>query len=155
MEVAGRSRGFGGISVQRDDGETFTIVTRAANEFVVPLHARMPLLLPHEAYHLWMFGEQEIAAKLIVSAPGTEMGAHRVSERVNTPSANGAEPIAAVEWRFPPRIGATLAGKWSTKVCILLRDVVGVQPGPSHQSFERRAAVHLLLVDLFAVQLRR
>ena len=92
---------FGGLWEIWGEGdaklETFTIVTTPANEFVAPLHDRMPLILPREAHQLWLFGEPEDAAKLMVPAPGTTMAAHRVSDRVNKPSAVGAGLVEAVE----------------------------------------------------------
>lgn len=65
-----RSWVLGGIGELRDDGATFTIVTTAANEFVAPLHDRMPLILPREARQLWLFGEPEVATKVVVSPTG-------------------------------------------------------------------------------------
>lgn len=67
-----------------------------ANEFVAPIHDRMPLILPREAHQLWLFGEADEAGKLMVPALGTSMAAHRVSERVNMPSASGAELIVVL-----------------------------------------------------------
>jgi putative SOS response-associated peptidase YedK len=57
----------------------------------------MPLILPREAHQAWVFGTTEEAAKLIVPAPGIELAAHRVSERVNRPQNQGAELIAGVD----------------------------------------------------------
>lgn len=63
--------------------DPLTLATPPANEFVAPLHDRIPPLLLREALQLWLFAESEVAAKLIASAPGTVLAAHRVSERVN------------------------------------------------------------------------
>lgn len=68
----------------------------SANEFVAPFHDRVPLILPREAHQLWLFGELAATVKLMVSAPGTVMAAHRVSDGVNKPSTNRRELIAAV-----------------------------------------------------------
>ena len=37
--------------------ETCTILTTAANETVAPVHGRMPVILPPEAYDPWLAGE--------------------------------------------------------------------------------------------------
>ena len=92
---------FGGLWEQWGDGadrvETVAIVTTAANEFVQPVHDRMPLIVPREHHALWMFGAPDEAAKLMVPALGTSMAAHRVSERVNKPIVNDATLIDAME----------------------------------------------------------
>jgi putative SOS response-associated peptidase YedK len=77
--------------------ETFTIVMTDANEFIAPLHDRMPVILPREAHQLWLFGAPDEAAKLMVPAPGTALVAHRVSERVNRPRENGPDLIRSID----------------------------------------------------------
>jgi putative SOS response-associated peptidase YedK len=45
--------------------ETFTIVTTDANASVVPIHDRMPVILPEAAYDEWLFGTAEAALTLL------------------------------------------------------------------------------------------
>ena len=40
---------------------TFTIITGPPNELVAPIHNRMPVILPPEAWHRWL-GEEEAGA---------------------------------------------------------------------------------------------
>ena len=92
---------FGGLWEVWGEGAdavaTVAIVTTSANEFVAPIHDRMPLIVPREHHAAWLFGEPEAAAKLMVPALGTSMAAHRVSAQVNSPRADGRELIGAVE----------------------------------------------------------
>ena len=37
--------------------ETCTIITTTANDVVAPIHHRMPVILPPEAFHRWLVGE--------------------------------------------------------------------------------------------------
>lgn len=53
-----------------DKIETLATVTTLANEFVAPIHDRMPLILPREAHQRWLFGEPDDASKLMVPARG-------------------------------------------------------------------------------------
>lgn len=57
----------------------------------------MPLIPPREAHQLWLFGELDNATKLMLPAAGTVMAGHRVSDRVNKPSAGGADLIEAID----------------------------------------------------------
>ncbi len=45
--------------------ETFTIVTTDANASVIPIHDRMPVILPETAYDEWLFGSADAAVALL------------------------------------------------------------------------------------------
>jgi putative SOS response-associated peptidase YedK len=97
----GKLLALGGIWEHWTDGaahlDSFAIVTTSANELIEPLHDRMPLILPPEAHATWLTGQPAEASALIVPAPGTVLGAHRVSERVNRPSSDEIALIEALE----------------------------------------------------------
>ena len=65
-----------------DTVETCTILTTAANETVAPVHGRMPVILPAEAYGPWLAGEEVPLAPY----PADAMTAHPVSTLVNRPA---------------------------------------------------------------------
>ena len=92
---------FGGVWEPAREGEgalaTFAIVTTPANEFVQPIHDRMPLILPRAARQTWLFGSPEEAAALLVPVAGTALAAYRVSERVNSSRAEGSALIEALD----------------------------------------------------------
>jgi putative SOS response-associated peptidase YedK len=92
---------FGGLWEEWGEGAervaTVAIVTTAANEFVEPIHDRMPLIVPRKHHAQWLFGEPDVAAKLMVPALGTSMAAHRVTEKVNNPRAGGRELIEVAD----------------------------------------------------------
>ena len=71
-----------GSLAQRSTGdavETCTILTTAANDTVAPVHGRMPVILPEDAYGPWLAGEQVPLAPY----PADAMTAHPVSTLVN------------------------------------------------------------------------
>ena len=65
-----------------DTVETFTILTTASNETVTPVHGRMPVILPAEAYGPWLAGDEVPLAPY----PADAMTAHPVSTLVNRPA---------------------------------------------------------------------
>ena len=76
-----------------DAVETCTILTTAANETVAPVHGRMPVILPPDAYGPWLAGEDVALAPY----PADDMTAHPVSTLVNRPANDDprcVEPIA-------------------------------------------------------------
>ena len=76
-----------------DAVETCTILTTAANEIVAPVHGRMPVILPPEAYAPWLAGDDVPLAPY----PADAMTAHPVSTLVNRPANDDprcVEPIA-------------------------------------------------------------
>jgi putative SOS response-associated peptidase YedK len=64
--------------------ETYTILTTSANDLMAPLHARRPVILPADAYGLWLDGLQPVAAlmPLLLPCEAGLLSAHPVSKRV-------------------------------------------------------------------------
>ena len=76
-----------------DAVETCTILTTAANETVAPVHGRMPVILPPDAWDAWLAGEDVPLAP----CPTDDMTAHPVSTHVNRPANDDprcVEPIS-------------------------------------------------------------
>ena len=72
-----------------DEVDSCTIVTTAANEVVAPLHDRMPVIVPRDAYALWLdpaIGERARLDALLVPYAAEAMTAYPVSRRVNSPA---------------------------------------------------------------------
>lgn len=68
---------------------TCTIITGPANELVAPIHDRMPIILPPEAYDLWLDPLETNTsrlAELLRPYPADAMMAYPVSPRVNAPT---------------------------------------------------------------------
>lgn len=88
---------------QPDTGElikTYTILTTDANEFMQPIHTRMPVILRREDYDLWL-QEDEVPADVLrpLLKPFTAgaMKAYEVSKAVNRPANDSPlliEPVA-------------------------------------------------------------
>jgi putative SOS response-associated peptidase YedK len=78
---------------QSPDGsekKTTTIITTSPNELMAPIHDRMPVILPHDAYAQWIDPVPHFPVDLnsiLVPYPAGEMEAYPVSTLVNT-SAN-------------------------------------------------------------------
>ena len=69
--------------------ETCTIVTTRANELVLPLHDRMPVVLDVRHFDLWLDPEEGSPAlllPLLTPCASVEMEAVRVSRLVNSPA---------------------------------------------------------------------
>jgi len=87
---------------QSPDGGTVksaTIITTAPNSLMASFHNRMPVILPIDAYALWL--DQSIQSpdslnKFLVSYPAEEMSAYPVSTLVNSPANDRAECIVPV-----------------------------------------------------------
>ena len=73
--------------------QTATIVTTAANDFMNPLHHRMPVALVPETATRWFASPDEVLAGYQDIAP--ELRAWPVSRRVNSPANDDAELIEA------------------------------------------------------------
>jgi putative SOS response-associated peptidase YedK len=68
--------------------ESFTILTTEANETIRPLHDRMPVILPPEAWDRWLDPASDDLASLrglLVPAPPEAVQLHPVGPRVNSP----------------------------------------------------------------------
>jgi putative SOS response-associated peptidase YedK len=71
--------------------ESCSIITTDANELVASIHDRMPVIVPPEAYELWLSPETqeiELLQSLLRPYRASEMVAYPVSERVNRPDYN-------------------------------------------------------------------
>jgi len=65
-----------------------TIITTQPNSLLEPIHNRMPVILPPDAYKLWLAPEEQQPAQLnslLVPYPADEMVAFPVSKMVNSP----------------------------------------------------------------------
>jgi putative SOS response-associated peptidase YedK len=87
----------------QEDGtaiETFTIITTNANRRLLPIHARMPVILAPEAYDTWLdVGPRTAEPALAILRPFREdpMAFYRVSTHVNSPrndDPNCLKPLA-------------------------------------------------------------
>ena len=84
-----------GSLAERSPGDTIqtcTILTTAANETVAPVHGRMPVILPEDAYDAWLSGEQVPLAPY----PADEMTSYPVSTFVNKASNDDPRCIDSV-----------------------------------------------------------
>jgi putative SOS response-associated peptidase YedK len=74
--------------------ETFTILTTNANEILMPVHDRMPVILHLEDYALWLDKDsrkQDLRKELLRPYPPSEMESYPVSTLVNNMNNVGAE----------------------------------------------------------------
>jgi putative SOS response-associated peptidase YedK len=65
-----------------------TIITTQPNSLMEPIHNRMPVILPPDAYDIWLATEDRQATQLnglLVPYPASEMIAFPVSRMVNSP----------------------------------------------------------------------
>lgn len=92
--------GFAGVWEKWPKGdapvESCAIITTAANELVAPIHDRMPVIVPPDAYELWLSAttqQIELLQSLLRPYPAAEMTAYAVSSRVNSPAYNGSDCI--------------------------------------------------------------
>jgi putative SOS response-associated peptidase YedK len=100
---SGRPFGFAGIwSLHRGAVETrnaaCAIVTCAPNELMVPIHNRMPVILPAAARERWLdasANEVDLRA-LLVPLPPEEMDAYAISAFVNAPRNDSSECVRRV-----------------------------------------------------------
>ena len=77
-----------------------TIITTQPNKLLEPIHNRMPVILPPDAYQQWLLPGDQTAAqlnKLLVPYPPEEMVAYPVSKLVNSPQYDSFELIKPVE----------------------------------------------------------
>jgi len=73
---------------------TCTIITTTPNDFMRPIHNRMPVILPRSEYDRWLDPAQEDPAALLPLLrpyPDDLMTAWPVSKRVNSPANDDAE----------------------------------------------------------------
>ena len=77
--------------------ESCTILTTAPNPTVAPIHDRMPVILPDDAWGLWMSADElggDVLSTLLRPYPGDDLEAVAVSTRVNSPANDDPEVLA-------------------------------------------------------------
>jgi putative SOS response-associated peptidase YedK len=76
---------------------TCAIFTTDANRLLLPIHDRMPVVLPPKAWEQWLDPENEDVERLenlLVPAPAREFQAYEVTTRVNNVRNDGPELVA-------------------------------------------------------------
>lgn len=77
--------------------ETFTIVTTEPSKFAAQFHNRMPLVLEPNTWDLWMKGDPDVAAALMMLLANEDVLTERpVSKAVGNVKSNGPELLAMV-----------------------------------------------------------
>ena len=77
-----------------------TIITTQPNALLEPIHNRMPVILPSDAYPLWLSAEDQQPAQLnelLIPYPAEAMIAFPVSKMVNRPEYDAPELIRPVD----------------------------------------------------------
>lgn len=72
--------------------QTTTLITTAANDFMQPLHHRMPVILQRDTADGWLSGEDDYLERAAQSAPALQ--AWPVDKRVNNARNQGADLVA-------------------------------------------------------------
>jgi len=85
------------------DGETIstcTIITTKANEIMIPIHQRMPVILESNNYDLWLdptVQQPELLQPLFIPSDSNKLEAYPVSNRVNNPRHDSPECLKLSE----------------------------------------------------------
>jgi putative SOS response-associated peptidase YedK len=102
--AAGEPMAMGGLweSWTNPEGEivrSFCIITVAANELMVPVHDRMPLILRPQDWQAWLAPDTEagLVEPMIRPAVAESMRAWRVSRRVSKAGDDGEDLIAPID----------------------------------------------------------
>ncbi len=80
-----------------------TIITTAANDFLTPIHNRMPVILSRETESLWLDSDLEQPSALtniLTASPNDALDAYEVSTMVNNARNDNPEVIARLERLF-------------------------------------------------------
>lgn len=101
----GEPFGFAGLwdSWMSEEGEEIkscTIITTEANELLLPIHDRMPVILTREAEGLWLdpaIQDPTQLLPLLKPYPAEGMELYPVSTRVNNPAHEGSDCIEPLE----------------------------------------------------------
>jgi putative SOS response-associated peptidase YedK len=83
---------------------TYSVVTRAADPVIAPVHDRMPLILPPELLHDFLHGDADEAMAIAHAAPEPALAYHEVDTAVGNVRNQGRQLIAPV-----PAAGAPCA----------------------------------------------
>lgn len=80
--------------------ESCTIITTSTNESLVPIHHRMPIILPEDIYDLWLDPSAQdpgTLQALLLPYDAKKLMAYPVSKRVNHPKNDDAECIRQLQ----------------------------------------------------------
>ncbi|WP_019849668.1 SOS response-associated peptidase [Desulfitobacterium sp. PCE1] len=75
-----------------------TIITTVANELILPLHDRMPVILSREAESIWLdpnVTDSQLLKSLLTPYPAEQMSVYEVTSRVNSPKFDNPECLVA------------------------------------------------------------
>ena len=101
---------FAGVWESRPDGAgghlmTYSVVTRAADPVIRPVHDRMPLILPPEWLHDWLHADADTAMQVAHATPEPSLVFHEVDAAVGNVRNQGEHLIApmpcAADGLFP------------------------------------------------------
>jgi putative SOS response-associated peptidase YedK len=96
-----------GTGPNGEELETAAIVTTRANKTLAAIHERMPVIVPPEAFDLWLDGanvDATTASALIAPAPDNLLEAHEISTAVNRTANDNPKLLEPVE---PGKLAAT------------------------------------------------
>ena len=97
-----RASGTAGSRPSGMEIQSCTIITTSANALMAPVHDRMPVILPREAWAAWVSLDAQRAddmTALLKPYAGDDMEAYPVSRAVNNPRNEGADLIRPLgEW---------------------------------------------------------
>jgi putative SOS response-associated peptidase YedK len=88
-----------------EETETVAVLTTEANRTLMPIHHRMPVVIPPEAFDMWLDCvnvDALTAAALLVPAPEDLMEAYEISTAVNRVANDGPEVIEPVTAEAAP-----------------------------------------------------
>ena len=93
---------FGGLyerwlSAEGEVLDTCTIVTTAANELLLPVHDRMPMIVARRDYERWLDPANAEVRDLIAPFPSSEMAYYPISPRVNSVKHDDAKLLERTE----------------------------------------------------------
>jgi putative SOS response-associated peptidase YedK len=89
----GRPLAFAGLWEE----ETFTILTTEANELAAQVHNRMPVILPHDAYDIWLDPANQDVQDLLRPYPADLLFARKVSTYVSNAKNQGPECVRGLD----------------------------------------------------------
>jgi len=77
--------------------DSYTILTTVANQTLHPIHPRMPVILPPEAFAAWLGEEQTDLAPLLAPYADAELDAYRIGKRVGNVRNDDADLLEPVK----------------------------------------------------------
>jgi putative SOS response-associated peptidase YedK len=97
--------GFAGLynvwrSPEGEEISTCAIITTEANDLLLPIHDRMPCIIPKDKEDIWLdpkIKDKEVLMPLLTPYPSDEMGFYNISTIVNKPEHDAPEVILPVE----------------------------------------------------------